>query len=78
MSPEDFDRMRDDYSRRYPPILSAIQATEIAGVTLSTLYDWSSQGRLNHCKLKQWGKRGKLRFDRDGFVRFICGDAHDA
>jgi hypothetical protein len=78
MSNDDIERIVAEYARSYPPIISAEQALEIAGVARTTLYDWSSNDRLDRCKIKRRNRGGKLRFDRDGFVRFICGDVHEA
>jgi excisionase family DNA binding protein len=38
-----------EWNRRYPPVLSVLQAAELLQVPVSTLYSWSSQGRLKGC-----------------------------
>jgi excisionase family DNA binding protein len=68
MSPEEIKRIVADYAARYPALVSALQAAEIAGVPLSTIYQWSSQGELDGCKSKR-GKR--MRISRDCLVLFM-------
>jgi hypothetical protein len=48
---------------KFPPILSIDQAVELFQVPKSTLYGWSSQDRLNDCKM-QAGKHLRLLLDR--------------
>jgi excisionase family DNA binding protein len=70
MSQEEVEKVVADYAKLYPPLVTAPQAAEIAGVPLATVYQWSSQGDLGVCK----SRRGKhVRFSRDCLVRFVAG-----
>ena len=57
-----------DWAAEYPPILSVGQAAKLAGVSMKTIYDWSSRRLLQSCAHKK-GKH--LRIFRDLFVRFL-------
>ena len=58
----------DQWSRVYPPVLTADVAARLANVPIGTIYDWSSRGLLDDCARKK-GKR--LRILRDRFVQFL-------
>ena len=69
MSQDHIEKIVADYAGRYPAMISAQQTAEIAGVPLSTIYQWSSQGDLDGCK----SKRGKhVRFSRDCLVLYVA------
>jgi excisionase family DNA binding protein len=59
------------WASRFPPILSVDQAAELLQVPKQTIYDWSSRGLLEGCKLRV-GKH--LRLLRDQLVHKIIGD----
>jgi hypothetical protein len=59
------------WAAKYPPILTAQQAADLAQVPLATLYAWSSQGLLRSCAQRA-GKH--LRIIRDAFVRKLFSD----
>ncbi len=69
MSQDHIEKILADYAERYPALISAEQAAEIAGVPLTTIYQWSSQGELDGCKCKP-GRR--LRISRDCLVLFVA------
>jgi len=49
---------------RYPPILTPHQVAELFGVSLASVYRWSSEERFSGCV-----RRGRpLRFWRDGLI----------
>ncbi len=56
------------WAERFPPVLDVARAAELAGVTPSTIYDWSSRGRLKGCS-RRVGRR--LRIYRDRFMAFL-------
>lgn len=58
-----------DYAGRYPGLIGCKEAAQIAGVPLGTVYNWSSQNRLDDIKTR-CGRH--IRFDRDGFVRLLA------
>ena len=51
------DCLTDDemkwYRDRYPPLITFIQAAEIAQRPLATIYDWSSRGHFDRFKKRQ-------------------------
>jgi len=53
---------------RFPPVLNVTQAAELLGVSVKTIYDWSSKGRLRRCSRRR-GKR--LYFWRDRLIREV-------
>ena len=57
-----------EWSRAFPPVLTAEAAARPAAVSIATVYDWSSRGLLSNCARKK-GK--KLRIVRDRFVQFL-------
>ncbi len=59
---------------RFPPILTAGEAAELAGVPIGTIYDWSSRGLLDNCAAKK-GKR--LRILRDRLVAWLFEPLND-
>ena len=56
------------WADRYPPILNISQVAEMLDIPKSTLYLWSSQGRLKGCSRKA-GRR--LLFFRDRVIKQI-------
>ena len=54
--------------KEYPPILTPQQAAEMLQIPLSTIYDWSSRGRLASCA-RRAGKH--LRISRDGLLQLL-------
>lgn len=51
-----------DLARRFPPILTMPQVSQLLGYSTSTIYEWVSRGKLDGCSRK----RGKqLRFWRE-------------
>lgn len=74
MSEEEIRRILEQYAERYPPLVSAPQAAEIADVPLPTVYQWSSQGEFDDCKSRR-GKR--LRISRDCLVLFLIRSKRD-
>lgn len=57
----------------YPPLFNAAQAAELLGISVQTLYHWSSRGWLDDCKAA--GCR-RLRLSRDCLVaKFLAGRA---
>ena len=60
-----------EYAEKFPASISIQQAAEIAGVSVLTLYDWSSRGLLDAFKSK-FGRR--VRLSRDAFVRHLLRD----
>jgi excisionase family DNA binding protein len=63
-----------EWAACFPPILTPDQAAALAQVPKETVYAWSSQGRLDGCKVKV-GKH--LRIHRDNFVRLIFNEGID-
>jgi hypothetical protein len=59
------------WAERFPPLLNADQAAELAGVPKATIYSWSSRGLLKGCSRKV-GRR--LRFFRDRFIKRILNE----
>ena len=53
-------------SRRFPPVLSVVQAADLLQVPVATIHDWSSRGLLIRCSRKI-GKH--LRISRDRFLQ---------
>lgn len=53
------------YARDYPPLITPQQAARIAQRSTKTIYDWSSRGLLEACKV---GNGRSIRFSRDCFV----------
>lgn len=52
----------------FPPVLNVSQAARLAHVPVKTIYEWSSQGRLDGCA----GRPGKrLLIFRDRFIKFL-------
>ena len=39
------------WAERYPPVLTFDQVAELLRVPKQTVYDWSSRGKLDGCKL---------------------------
>ena len=68
MSDDRIQALIAEYASTYPPLLTAEQAAEIAGVSVGTIHNWSCDGRLNGCK----ATFGRLRIHRDAFVRLIA------
>ena len=58
----------DNSGGRFPPVLNVTQAAELLGVSVKTIYDWSSKGRLRRCSRRR-GKR--LYFWRDRLIREV-------
>lgn len=54
-----------DWSVKYPPILTVVQAAELFDVPTSTIYQWNSEGKLTSCS-QRIGKH--LRLFRERFV----------
>lgn len=61
-------RLYREIAKSYPPFMSLNQAACLVQVALSTMYEWSSQGRLRLCKVNV-GRH--VRINRDRFVRLI-------
>lgn len=59
-------RLIREVAKRYPPILRLDQAAEILQVEISTMYGYSSEGKLKPC-VNKVGRH--LRLDRDCLVR---------
>ncbi len=59
------------WSKKYPPILSVEQASELLQVPKHTIYQWSSEDRLRGCA-KKAGKR--LLFFRDRLIEKIFNE----
>ena len=65
------ERLIREYSLRYPPLITATEAAEIARHdSLGTVYDWSSRGLLDAIKSKR-GRR--MHLDLAGYIRFLVG-----
>ncbi|MCC7421865.1 MAG: helix-turn-helix domain-containing protein [Planctomycetaceae bacterium] len=62
------------WADRYPPVLTVDQAAELLRVPKSTLYAWSSQGRLKGCG-RRVGKH--LRLFRDRLLTHLFNGAFD-
>jgi len=54
-----------DWAKRFPPVLSIPQVSELLQIPVATIYDWSSRGLLRGCSRKV-GKH--LRFWRDRVI----------
>jgi excisionase family DNA binding protein len=63
-SPEELDKAFGSY----PPVLSVEQASALLQIPKKSIYEWSSQGRLEACARKR-GKR--LLILRDRFIQEI-------
>jgi excisionase family DNA binding protein len=50
--------------------MTAKQASETLGVSLSMVYQLAREGRLPHFRIGLAGRRGKLIFDDEGIRRF--------
>ena len=59
------------WATKFPPLLTAAEAAELARVPKQTVYAWSSQGLLNGCS-KKVGKH--LRIVRDKFIQRIINE----
>ena len=57
-----------NWATQFPPLLCPAQAAALAQVPKQTIYTWSSQGRLDCCKVKV-GKH--LRILRDRFLKHL-------
>jgi excisionase family DNA binding protein len=60
-----------EYAAKFPPLLTPEQAAALVQVPKETLYQWSSQGRLDRCKAKV-GKH--LRIHRNKFLQLIFNE----
>ena len=60
----------DEFSEKYPALITVEQAAEIAQIPPATIHAWSSAGRLDEFKHRR-GRR--LLLIRDEFVRFLLG-----
>lgn len=63
------------WAEQFPPVLTVREAAKLAGVSQSTVYDWSSRGRLKQCAVRK-GKR--LRLYRDRFLKFLFTEEEPA
>ena len=57
------------WAARFPLLLTVDQAAELAQIPKATIYSWSSQGRLDLCKVRV-GKY--VRFLRNEFYLLIA------
>lgn len=60
-----------DVAARFPPVMTAAQAADLAQVPLNTLYQWRSRGLLTGCSRKV-GKY--VRFFRDRFIQKLFNE----
>ena len=51
------------WGARFPPLLTLDEAVAMLKISKQTIYDWSSRGRLDGCKMKV-GKHLRLLRDR--------------
>lgn len=61
------------WGERFPPLLTLDQAGEMLKISKQTIYDWSSRGRLDGCKMKV-GKH--LRLLRDRLIQNFFNEGH--
>ena len=71
--PQDIDAIISEFARKYPPLITVTEAAQISRRKIQTIYDLSSRGQLDGCKLK---RGGILLFTLSGFVRFLFDDSH--
>ncbi|MEX0885266.1 MAG: hypothetical protein WD009_02400 [Phycisphaeraceae bacterium] len=68
MTEEEIQQAIAEYGKSYPPMLSVPQAAEIGDVSKATVYEWSSQKRLDDFATKHLGR---LRLLRDRYVEWL-------
>jgi predicted site-specific integrase-resolvase len=65
------DALVSEFAGLYPPLITVVQAAEIAQVPRATIHAWSSAGRFDEFKIR-CGRY--IRLHRDAFVRHLISE----
>jgi len=68
MTSQQINETIEEYSTKYPALITTGHAAQIANAPIGTIYDWSHRGLLDTFKCSR-GRR--VLFHRNDFIRWL-------